>query len=62
LIDGIQIVINRRHRFDLKILLYDYFVKQQIEIIGSARLNKQSLTVIVDARFDCLLMFEQTRG
>jgi hypothetical protein len=62
LIDGVQIVVNGRNRFDLKILLRDHLVKQQIEIIRSPRFNEQALTIIVNARFDRLLVFKQTRG
>jgi hypothetical protein len=62
LIDRIQIVINRSDRFDLKPLLRDQPVKQQIEIVRPSRLNKQAFSILVYASFDGVLIFEQPRS
>jgi hypothetical protein len=62
LIDRAQVVVCGRDRFDAQVILRHEPVQEQVEVVGSARLDEEPAAIFVDARLDRELVLEESRG
>ena len=58
LVNGAQIVINRRDRLDVDLAFGHHPIQQQVEPIGIARLHKQAQPIVMQPRLDHVILIE----
>src|SRR5262245_20091542 len=60
-VDGVQIVVHRRDRFDVYSVFDHYAVQQLVERVGVARLDEQPLPVLMQRGLDHAIRSEDAR-
>src|SRR5579883_1765089 len=62
LIDGIDVVIGRRHLFDLEAGFENHAIEQEVEAIRIARAQQQAAAVRRELGFDDVVLLEEARS
>src|ERR1700738_3159425 len=62
LIDRIQIIVDRRDRFDGQAVVDNNAIQKQVERIRVSSLDEQTETVLMNLGFDNRVLFEHARG